>query len=98
MVLLPGAEPFSFEGGPTGVLLIHGFTGCPQSVRPWGEFLAAAGLTVVGPRLPGHGTRVEDMAASRWEDWYAEAERSYTALRSRCAENSSSWGCPWEAR
>ena len=85
-MLLPGAEPFAFDGGPTGALLVHGFTGCPASMRAWGEFLAAAGLTVVGPRLPGHGTRVEDMAATRWEDWYAEAERSYTALRARCDE------------
>jgi carboxylesterase len=85
-VLLPGAEPFAFDGGPTGALLVHGLTGCPASMRAWGEFLADAGLTVVGPRLPGHGTRVEDMAATRWEDWYAEAERSYSALRARCDE------------
>ncbi|MGZ6870365.1 MAG: alpha/beta hydrolase, partial [Frankiaceae bacterium] len=86
MALLPGAEPFSFDGGPTGVLLVHGFTGCPQSMRPWGEFLAAAGLTVEGPRLPGHGTRLEDMLPTRWDDWYGEAERSFSALRSRCDE------------
>ena len=86
MALLPGAEPFSFDGGPTGVLLVHGFTGCPQSIRPWGEFLAAAGLTVEGPRLPGHGTRLEDMLPTRWDDWYGEAERSFSALRSRCDE------------
>ncbi|MGZ4664163.1 MAG: alpha/beta hydrolase [Frankiaceae bacterium] len=86
MVLLPGAEPFAFDGGPTGALLVHGLTGSPASLRPWGKYLAAAGLTVVGPRLPGHGTRVEDMAATRWEDWYAEVERAYTALRARCDE------------
>ena len=27
--VIPGAEPFSFDGGPTGVLLLHGFTGNP---------------------------------------------------------------------
>ena len=32
--LLPGAEPFEFDGGPVGVLLVPGFTGSPQSTRP----------------------------------------------------------------
>ena len=32
--LLPGAEPFSAAGGPHGVLVLHGFTGSPNSIRP----------------------------------------------------------------
>ncbi|WP_390479735.1 alpha/beta hydrolase, partial [Frankia casuarinae] len=55
--VLPGAEPFEFEGGSVGVLLVHGFTGSPGSMRPWGEYLSAVGLTVSCPLLPGHGTR-----------------------------------------
>ena len=51
-----GAEPFAADGGPVGVLVCHGFTGSPRTVRPWAEHLAAAGLTVRAPRLPGHGT------------------------------------------
>lgn len=84
MPLMPGAEPFSHDGGPVGVLVLHGFTGSPKGMRPWAEHLAAAGLTVELPRLPGHGTRVEDMAVTRWEDWYAETERVFTLLRARC--------------
>ncbi|MFD9126642.1 alpha/beta hydrolase [Kitasatospora sp. NPDC059571] len=83
---LPGAEPFHHEGGPVGVLLVHGFTGSPQSMRPWAEHLAAAGLTVALPLLPGHGTRWQDMQATRWEDWYAEVEREFSALRERCEQ------------
>jgi carboxylesterase len=79
--VLPGAEPWSAAGGPVGVLLVHGFTGSPQSLRPWGEHLAAAGLTVSLPRLPGHGTSWQEMAMTRWEDWYAEAERALLDLR-----------------
>jgi carboxylesterase len=82
--LLPGAEPFSHDGSRTGVLVIHGFTGSPKSMRPWAEHLAAEGLTVELPRLPGHGTRWEDMAVTRWEDWYAEVDRTFTSLRERC--------------
>jgi carboxylesterase len=86
MPLLPGAEPFHHSGGPTGVLLCHGFTGSPQSLRPWAEHLAAAGLTVALPVLPGHGTRWQDMQATRWEDWYAEVARELRGLLDTCAE------------
>lgn len=84
MPLLPGAEPYSAAGGPVGVLLCHGFTGCPQSLRPWAEHLAAAGLTVELPLLPGHGTRWQDLALTRWEDWYAADERALLDLAGRC--------------
>ncbi|MGH8940752.1 MAG: alpha/beta hydrolase, partial [Actinomycetes bacterium] len=81
MPLLPGAEPFHHDGGRVGVLLVHGFTGCPQSLRPWAEHLAAAGLTVSLPRLPGHGTTWQEMNLTTWQDWYAEADRALTLLR-----------------
>ncbi len=84
MPLMPGAEPYAHEGGPVGVLVIHGFTGSPKSVTPWARHLAAAGLTVDVPRLPGHGTRWQDMNVTRWEDWYATVDRSLTQLRERC--------------
>ncbi|MEV6755674.1 alpha/beta fold hydrolase [Streptomyces sp. NPDC051214] len=86
MPVLPGAEPYRHEGGEVGVLLCHGFTGTPQSLRPWAEFLAARGLTVSLPLLPGHGTRWEDLQVTGWQDWYAEVERELRALRERCTE------------
>jgi carboxylesterase len=82
--VLAGAEPVDLPGGPVGVLLSHGFTGTTQSMRPWAEHLAAAGLTVSAPRLPGHGTRWQDMNATGWDDWYGEVERSFDDLRRRC--------------
>jgi len=82
--LKPGTEPYSHDGGPVGALVIHGFTGSPASMRPWAEHLAAAGFTVELPRLPGHGTTWEDMAVTRWEDWYAEVDRALTSLVERC--------------
>lgn len=84
MPLLPGAEPYFADGGPVGVLVVHGFTGTPQSMRPWAEHLAAAGHTVSLPRLPGHGTRWEDLQQTRWPDWYGEIDNAFSALRSRC--------------
>jgi carboxylesterase len=84
MPVLPGAEPFRFDGGSTGVLLCHGFTGSPQSMRPWGEYLAAAGLTVLCPRLPGHGTRWQELNLTGWQDWYAEIAHAFDDLVGRC--------------
>ncbi|PTH84698.1 esterase [Streptomyces sp. A244] len=81
MPVLAGAEPFHHEGGEVAVLLCHGFTGSPQSLRPWAEHLAEHGLTVSLPLLPGHGTRWEDLRITGWQDWYAEVDR---ALRLLC--------------
>jgi carboxylesterase len=86
MPVQPGCEPFRFDGGSVGALLVHGFTGSPYSMRPWGEHLAAAGLTVLGPRLPGHGTRWQEMNLTRWQDWYGEVERGFDLLRGTCEQ------------
>ncbi|MEV0181224.1 alpha/beta fold hydrolase [Streptomyces sp. NPDC050625] len=85
MPVLPGAEPYRHEGGEVGVLLCHGFTGSPQSLRPWAEHHAARGLTVSLPLLPGHGTHWEDLQLTGWQDWYAEVDRELRVLRERCA-------------
>lgn len=84
MKILEGAEPFSAAGGPIGVLVLHGFTSCPQSMRPQAEAFAAAGYTVELPLLPGHGTTVEDMATTGFADWSAAADAAYKDLASRC--------------
>ena len=84
MSLRPEAEPFSASGGPVGVVLCHGLTGMPGSLREWAEALAAAGLTVRLPRLPGHGTTWQDANRTLWQDWYAELERAFDDVRSRC--------------
>ena len=86
MPVMPGAEPYFHPGGSTGVLLCHGFTGSPGSLRPWAEYLAEAGLTVSLPRLPGHGTTWQEMARTRWEDWYAEVDRAFEELRGQASE------------
>src|SRR5216117_3223058 len=81
---IAGAEPYAAAGGPNGVLVVHGFTGNCQSMRPLAQAFAAAGFTVELPLLPGHGTTVEDMLETRWEDWSSAAETAYNQLASRC--------------
>jgi carboxylesterase len=85
VAVLPGAEPIDLPGGPVGVLLSHGFTGTTQSIRPWAQALSDAGHTVLAPRLPGHGTRWQDMNDTGFDDWYAEVERGFDELRGRCS-------------
>jgi carboxylesterase len=78
------AEPFSADGGPVGVILSHGFTGTPASMRPWAQHLAAAGYTVRLPLLPGHGTSWQETNRTRWQDWYGAIEQAYDDVAARC--------------
>ena len=69
-----------------GVLLCHGFTGSPQTLRPWADYLAQQGFTVSLPLLPGHGTTWQDLARTGWADWYAEVDRAFGTLAGRCEQ------------
>ncbi len=76
---------FFLEGGPVGVLLIHGFTGSPPEMRLVGDYLNARGLAVSAPLLPGHGTDVDDMNRHCWSEWTAHVEQALGDLQSRCS-------------
>ncbi len=82
--LLPHAEPFYSGDGTLGVLLLHGFTGSPQSIRQWAEHLASDGFRVALPCLPGHGTTWQELHTTRWEDWYGAAEAELKTLDAEC--------------
>jgi len=81
--IIQGCEPLSAEGSSTGVLVLHGFTGSPFSMRGIAERMANAGFSVEMPLLPGHGTAVEDMLGTRFADWSAGAEAAYVGLAAR---------------
>jgi carboxylesterase len=81
---IPGAEAYSHIGnGDVGVLVLHGFTGNPGSMRALAEACATAGFHVELPLLAGHGTAMEDMIPTRWADWSADAEKAYQVLSKR---------------
>ncbi len=84
MPVLAGAEPFGVDGGDIGVVLCHGFTGSPQSLRPWAQALADAGHSVRLPLLPGHGTRWQDLNQTTWRQWYGQVDAAFGELRARC--------------
>jgi carboxylesterase len=52
-------------------------------MRGVAEAFAAAGFSVELPRLPGHGTTVEEMMTTGWDDWTAEADAAYQRLAAR---------------
>lgn len=68
----------------TGILLVHGFTGSPASMRPWAEYLNQHGYTVTVPLLPGHGTRPEDLNMVKWQEWPAKVENDLNVLLQSC--------------
>jgi carboxylesterase len=78
------AQPDKTGGRAIGVLLVHGFTGSPASMKPWAHALAAHGYAVEVPLLPGHGTRWQDLNAVAWTDWYAEGQSAFDRLRASC--------------
>jgi carboxylesterase len=91
--IAPHAEPFFAPASPDeasgrriGVLLSHGFTGCPASMVPWGKHLAAHGFGVAVPRLPGHGTTWQEANRTGWQDWYGELERAFEKLSAESDE------------
>jgi carboxylesterase len=82
--VLPGAEPLSHVGTTdVGVLVLHGFTGNPSSMRGLAETMVALGHHVEMPRLPGHGTTIEDMLDTTWADWTAEVAAAHGRLAAR---------------
>jgi carboxylesterase len=76
--------PFTWQGGPTGVLLVHGFTATTAEVRPLARFLYERGYTVSGPLLPGHNTTPVDANRYGWRDWVRAVEVAYRELSVRC--------------
>jgi carboxylesterase len=82
--LFDDAEPFGADCGPVGIVVSHGFTGTPGSMRPWAEHLAAAGYSVRLPLLPGHGGTWRETNRSRWPQWYETVEAAYHELQACC--------------
>jgi len=56
------------------VLLVHGLTDSPYSMRSLADLFFARGFYVLVLRLPGHGTVPAGLLKVRWEDWYAAVE------------------------
>ena len=66
-----------------GVLLLHGLTDSPYSLRAIGEAFSRQGYSVIGLRLPGHGTIPSALTTARWEDMAAAVRLAVRYLSDR---------------
>jgi alpha-beta hydrolase superfamily lysophospholipase len=66
-----------------GVLLLHGLTDSPYSLRRVGEIFRAKGFYVLGLRLPGHGTTPGALTHVDWTDWVAASRVGARHVRER---------------
>ena len=80
------ADEFNLPGsGDVGVLLIHGYTGSPAEMRLLGDYInEKGGYTVLGVRLAGHGTTVEELEQTVWQDWYEAVEEGIRQMIQKC--------------
>jgi len=53
------------------VVLLHGLTDSPYSMRYLAEDYQQRGFVAVVPRLPGHGTAPGSLTAVNWQSWMA---------------------------
>lgn len=83
-------EDFVAEGSGEktniGILLVHGFTGTPASMRPWAHYFHDRGYTVSVPLIPGHGTTWHDLNHVRWQEWPEKVESELKKLRQKCSK------------
>lgn len=63
------------------VLLLHGFSGTPYHMWPLARFLNGLGFTISAPLLAGHGQTREELATTRWPDWYQTAQEDFLELQ-----------------
>lgn len=84
MTVSGAAQAYRHDAGDVGVLLCHGFTGSPASMRPWADHLVAAGYSVDLPVLPGHGTSWQDANRTTWHDWFGAVAEAFVAMTQRC--------------
>ncbi|MGA0562562.1 alpha/beta fold hydrolase [Ancylobacter sp. VNQ12] len=65
------------------VVMLHGLTDSPYSLRHIAQDYQAAGFAVVAPRLPGHGTVPAGLTDVEWEDWLAATRLAVREARRR---------------
>ena len=71
-----------------GILLLHGMSDSPYSLRSLGEFLNVNNYWVVGLRLPGHGTIPSGLKHVAWEDMAAAVKLCMAHLETKVTRNA----------
>jgi alpha-beta hydrolase superfamily lysophospholipase len=72
------------ESAPIGaVVLLHGLTDSPYSLRHIARRYRAHGFVAIAIRLPGHGTVPSGLSDVHWEDWLAATRLAVREARRR---------------
>ena len=82
--LMTGGEPFFFQAGTVGCLMVHGLTSAPDEMRPLGRYLAQQGITALGIRLSGHATHPSHLTRMNAGDWLDCLADGFQMLRRHC--------------
>lgn len=82
----PDRRSYAFQAGPVGCLMLHGFLGSPTSSRAMAKYLAARGVSVYCPLLPGHGEFPNKLYKMTREDWVNEAEEAFVLVQANYDE------------
>ena len=69
-----------------GILLLHGMSDSPYSLRALGETLNGQGYQVLGLRLPGHGTAPSGLTSVSWQDMAAAVRLGMQHLSTRLGD------------
>ena len=77
--VLPSTDP------KMGVLLLHGMSDSPYSLRDTGQFLHAKGAHVIGLRIPGHGQAPSGLLDVEWQDMAAAVRLAMDELYQKTA-------------
>ncbi|MFC1728020.1 alpha/beta hydrolase [Nanoarchaeota archaeon] len=68
------------EGSQTAFLLTHGLAASPYEVKNLADYLIEKNFTVQVVRLAGHGTSLDDLRRTKWEEWYKSYEDAFLEL------------------
>jgi len=68
-----------------GILLLHGFAGNIEEVKPLRDYLMQKGYLVECPLLPGHGQTKKELSKATCDDWITSAEQAYLVLSRKCS-------------
>ena len=71
-----------------GVVLVHGLTDSPYSMRHLAETYVSEGCYALSMRMPGHGTVPRGLVTASWKDWRAAVALGAAAVRSRIGESA----------
>jgi alpha-beta hydrolase superfamily lysophospholipase len=80
-----------------GILLLHGLSDSPYSLRSIGEIFYKNGFYVLGVRFPGHGTVPAALLDVSWKDWYAVVRMGARHVAERAGKSGPFYICGYSA-